>query len=57
LKLKAPDASKLMSLRTGTLAAAGRKRRGFKEGVLAYGALAARGFVNGATLTSRNTPF
>jgi len=46
-----------MSLRTGTLAAAGRKRRGFKEGVLAYGALAARGFVNGATLTSRNTPF
>ena len=36
----------------GALAAAGRKRRGFKEGGLAYGEMTARGFVNSAILPS-----
>jgi len=34
----------------GTLAAAGRKRCGFKEGGLAYGEMTARGFVNSSGL-------
>ena len=37
----------------GALAAAGRKRRGFKEGGLAYGEMTARGLVNSAILPSR----
>jgi len=34
----------------GTLAAAGRKRCGLKEGGLAYGEMTARGFVNSSGL-------
>jgi len=37
----------------GALAAAGRKRRGFKEGGLAHGEITARGFVNSAVLPFR----
>ena len=37
----------------GAPAAAGRKRRGFKEGGLAYGEVTARGPVNSAALPSR----
>ena len=36
----------------GSLAAAGRKRHGFKEGRLAYGEMTARGFVNCASLSA-----
>ena len=36
----------------GSLAAAGRKRLGFKEGRLAYGEMTARGFVNCASLSA-----
>ena len=45
--------SNLRSLAMGALAAAGCKRRGFKEGGLAYGEMTSRGFVNSAALPFR----
>ena len=43
----------MRSLAMGALAAAGRRRRGSREGGLACGKLTARGFVNGAVLPSQ----
>ena len=43
----------MRSLTTGALAAAGRKRRGYKEGGLAYGEITARGSFYSAVLPSQ----